>query len=166
MKKEIKSMQDDEKYIVLNNPLRNPKFIRKIGKGKESIINETYTPKIFYEIVSRLKPEHLEGIKRNESIFFDLQIKDFLEEIGANGKNFKHLIQSVEALQSTILKWKDGDNVTSVPIISKSIHNEKTGKIELFIDSDLARRILEVKDKENFSFLKTVCFCMTRHNLF
>jgi hypothetical protein len=158
MKKEIKSMQDDEKYIVLNNPLRNPKFIRKIGKGKESIINETYTPKIFYEIVSRLKPEHLEGIKRNESIFFDLQIKDFLEEIGANGKNFKHLIQSVEALQSTILKWKDGDNVTSVPIISKSIHNEKTGKIELFIDSDLARRILEVKDKENFSFLKSNVF--------
>ena len=151
-------MQDDEKYIVLNNPLRNPKFIRKIGKGKESIINETYTPKIFYEIVSRLKPEHLEGIKRNESIFFDLQIKDFLEEIGANGKNFKHLIQSVEALQSTILKWKDGDNVTSVPIISKSIHNEKTGKIELFIDSDLARRILEVKDKENFSFLKSNVF--------
>ena len=42
----IKSMQQDENYVVLSNPLASPKFIRMIGKGKELSINDTYTPKI------------------------------------------------------------------------------------------------------------------------
>lgn len=161
IKETIKGLQSDEDYILLNNPLSSPKFIRTIGKGqnkKELSINETYTPKVFYEIVSRLKPEHLEGIKRTETVKFDINIKQFLEEIGANIKNYRHLIDSVDALQSTLLKWKEGHETITVPIITKSIHNDKTGKIELYVDSDLAKRVLEVREKENFSFLKSNVF--------
>lgn len=160
-KETVSNLQSDDNYIVLSNPLASPKFIRTIGKGqskKELSVNETYTPKVFYEIVSRLTPEHLEGIKRTETIKFDINIKQFLTEIGANSKNYKHLIDSVDALISTNLKWKEGNDTITTPIISKSIHNEKTGKIELYVDSDLAKHILEVKDKENFSFLKSNIF--------
>jgi hypothetical protein len=160
-KETVNNLQSDDNYIVLSNPLASPKFIRTIGKGqskKELSVNETYTPKVFYEIVSRLTPEHLEGIKRTETIKFDINIKQFLTEIGANSKNYKHLIDSVDALISTNLKWKEGNDTITTPIISKSIHNEKTGKIELYVDSDLAKHILGVKDKENFSFLKSNIF--------
>jgi plasmid replication initiation protein len=160
-KETVNNLQSDDNYIVLSNPLASPKFIRTIGKGqnkKELSVSETYTPKVFYEIVSRLTPEHLEGIKRTETIKFDINIKQFLTEIGANSKNYRHLIDSVDALISTNLKWKEGNDTITTPIISKSIHNEKTGKIELYVDSDLAKHILEVKDKENFSFLKSNIF--------
>ncbi len=160
-KETVNNLQSDDNYVVLSNPLASPKFIRTIGKGqnkKELSVNETYTPKVFYEIVSRLTPEHLEGIKRTETIKFDINIKQFLTDIGANSKNYRHLIDSVDALISTNLKWKEGNDTITTPIISKSIHNEKTGKIELYVDSDLAKHILEVKDKENFSFLKSNIF--------
>jgi hypothetical protein len=99
-KKAILEFQNNEDYIILNNPLASPKFIRLIGKGKEMTINDVYTPKIFYEIASRLTPEHLLDIQRNQSIVFEIQIKDFLESIGANKKNYKHFIESVEIMQS------------------------------------------------------------------
>ncbi len=160
-KETVTNLQSDDNYIVLSNPLASPKFIRTIGKGqnkKELSVNETYTPKVFYEIVSRLTPEHLNGIKRTETLKFEINIKQFLEDIGANSKNYRHLIDSVDALINTNLKWKEGNDTITTPIISKSIHNEKTGKIELYVDSDLAKHILEVKDKENFSFLKSNIF--------
>lgn len=157
-KKEIVDIQNNEDYIILNNPLASPKFIRLIGKGKEMTITDIYTPKIFYEIASRLTPEHLFNIQRNQSIVFDIQIKDFLESIGANKKNYKHFIESVEIMQSNLLRWKEGDDIITTAIVTKSIHNPKTGKVEMFIDSDIAKRILEIKIDGNFSFLKSNVF--------
>ncbi|MFC3813295.1 hypothetical protein [Lacihabitans lacunae] len=157
-KKQIVEIQNNEDYIILNNPLASPKFIRLIGKGKEMTINDVYTPKIFYEIASRLTPEHLLNIKRNQSIVFDISIKDFLQSIGANKKNYKHFIESVEIMQSNLLRWKEGDDIITTAIVTKSIHNPKTGKVEMFIDSDIAKRILEIKIDGNFSFLKSNVF--------
>jgi hypothetical protein len=154
----IKSMQQDENYVVLSNPLASPKFIRMIGKGKELSINDTYTPKIFIEIASKLTPEHLEGLNRSQTIKLEIKIKDFLQDIGANVKNYKHLIDSIEIMQSNLLRWKEGDEVITTAIISKSVHNEKTGKVEIYVDSDIARHILEVKKQSNFHFLKSNIF--------
>lgn len=154
----LEGLQTNADYVILSNPLASPKFVRVMGKGKTQAINEVYTPKIFYEIVSKLMPEHLEGVKRNENISFDIKIKDFLIDIGGNPKNYKHLIDSIEIMQSTVIKWKEGDETISVPIVSKSIHNEKTGRVQLFVDIDLANRILEVKKDGNFSFLKSNVF--------
>lgn len=154
----IKSMQQDENYVVLSNPLASPKFIRMIGKGKELSINDTYTPKIFIEIASKLTPEHLEGLNRSQTIKLEIKIKDFLQDIGANVKNYKHLIDSIEIMQSNLLRWKEGDEVITTAIISKSVHNEKTGKVEIYVDSDISRHILEVKKQSNFHFLKSNIF--------
>ena len=151
----IKSMQQDENYVVLSNPLASPKFIRMIGKGKELSINDTYTPKIFIEIASKLTPEHLEGLNRSQTIKLEIKIKEFLQDIGANVKNYKHLIDSIEIMQSNLLRWREGDEVITTAIISKSVHNEKTGKVEIYVDSDIAKHILEVKKQSNFHFLKS-----------
>lgn len=154
----IKSMQQDENYVVLSNPLASPKFIRMIGKGKEIAINDTYTPKIFIEIASQLTPEHLEGLDRSQTIKLNINIREFLQNIGANIKNYKHLIDSIEIMQSNILKWREGNEVITTAIINKAVHNEKTGKVEIFVDSDIARHILEVKRNSNFHFLKSNIF--------
>jgi plasmid replication initiation protein len=164
-KQTIKALQDDNDYVIMNNPLASPKFIREIGKDKFSPIEkDTYTPKVFYEIASRLSSAMLENVKRNENIVFELNIKQFLTDIGANTKNFDYLIKTVKSMQSVLLTWKEGEKgnrrTITVPIISKSIHHENTGKIELFVDIDLARHILEVSEKENFSFLKSNLFSL------
>ena len=157
-KKAIIEFQNNEDYIILNNPLASPKFIRLIGKGKEMTINDVYTPKIFYEIASRLTPEHLLDIQRNQSIVFEIQIKDFLESIGANKKNYKHFIESVEIMQSNLLRWKEGEEIITTAIVTKSIHNPKSGSVEMYVDSDIAKRILDIKGDGNFSFLKSNVF--------
>jgi plasmid replication initiation protein len=154
----IKAMQQDGNYVILSNPLASPKFIRMMGKGKEMAVNDIYTPKIFIEIASKLTPEHLEGLNRNQTIKLEIKIKDFLQDIGANIKNYKHLIDSIEIMQSHILKWREGDEVITTSIINKAVHNEKTGKVEIYVDSDIARHILEVKKQSNFHFLKSNIF--------
>jgi hypothetical protein len=157
-KRNISDFQENSDYIILNNPLASPKFIRLIGKGKEVTVNDTYTPKIFYEIASKLTPEHLANVERNQTIVIEIQIKDFLGSIGANKKNYRHFIESVEIMQSNLLRWKEGDQFITTAIVTKSIHNPKTGKVELYIDSDIARHILEIKEDGNFSFLKSNIF--------
>jgi len=64
------------------------------------------------------------------------------------------LIESAEMLQTTLLKWREGKLEVSTTIISQMIHDEGSGKIQLFIVRDLAQKILEVNERENFSFLK------------
>lgn len=155
MSSQIEGFQNNPDYVIFNNPLSNPKFVRKLSRTETKSINEIYTPKLFIEIASRLKPEHLEGLKRNENVSFVLNIREFLEEIEVNPKHgYGYLVDSADMLQSTVLKWTEGSKETSVTVISKMIHDKGSGKIEFFIDSDLAQKILQVKDSENFSFLK------------
>lgn len=159
MKKQtIDDLQSSSDYVILNNPLASPKFIRMISKGNEITVNDIYTPKVFYEIASRLTPEHLSSLHKDQNIVFEIQIKEFLESIGANKKNYKHLIESIDLMQSSLLRWKEGDEIITTAIIAKSKHNPKTGKIKIYVDNDIARRILEIKEDGNFSFLKSNVF--------
>lgn len=154
----INALQEDNDYIVLSNPLSSPKFVRMIGKDKEITISDTYTPKIFYEIVSRLTPENLQGIKENQNIKLDININQFLKDIGANSKNYKHLITSIEALQTILFKWKENGLEHRSTIINYSIHDPKSGKVQVQIHEKMVKHILEVKQKDNFSFLKSNIF--------
>ena len=154
----VKELQQNPDYVILNNPLASPKFVRMIGKGKEIAINDIYTPKIFYDIASKLTPEHMIDIQRNQSVVLEIHLGDFLDSIGANKKNYKHLIDSIETMQSNLLRWKEGDDIITTSIVTKSIHNPKTGRMEIFVDSDIAKRIIEVKEDGNFSFLKNNVF--------
>lgn len=78
----INDLQNNSDYIILNNPLAVPKFVRKLGRGKEHTLNEIYTSKIFFEIVSQLTPQHLVAEGGDYARIF-LKIGDFLEASGA-----------------------------------------------------------------------------------
>lgn len=160
MSKETDGLLSNPDYVILDNPLANPKFIRLLGKEKQELISDTYTPKLFYEIISKLTPEHLQNIVENQNIKLEIKIKPFLNEIGANEKNYKNLIISVKALQTTLLEWKEGDKFLSTPIITFAEHEPKSGKVDIQIHEKLVKRILEVKEKGNFSFLKSNIFLL------
>ena len=77
----IEDLQNNSDVVILNNPIATPTFIRQLSKSKKEEINEVYTPKLFYEIASRLKPSDLENLSRNTNIVLTLEIKDFLKSI-------------------------------------------------------------------------------------
>lgn len=162
MSKEIEALQKNPDFVILNNPLSSPKFVRAISK-KESeplSLRDIYTPKLFYEIASRLKPEDLEHIKTTESIIIEIQTKQFAEAIGATNNNnfYKDLKNTADYLMSVKVPFKGKDGLpTNVGIVTKTKTDEK-GKIILFIDGELAQKILEVTDHGNFSFLKEYIF--------
>lgn len=154
-KKEIEALQQNPDYIIMNNPLASPKFVRAISKSEQKTITEIYTPKVFYEIVSKLKPEHLVGIANNQNITVEIVIKDFLREIGAEKtKNYQHLITSVETLQTTILKWRDDKGEHRSPIVAFSTHDRNSSIIQVQVHEKLVKLILDVKEKGNFGFFK------------
>lgn len=154
-RKDIEALQQNPDYIIMNNPLASPKFVRAISKSEQKTITEIYTPKVFYEIVSRLKPEHLNGIAKNQNVTIEIVIKDFLKDIGAEKtKNYQHLITSVETLQTTILKWKDEHGEHRSPIVAFSTHDHKSSTIQVQVHEKLVKVILDVKEKGNYSFLK------------
>jgi plasmid replication initiation protein len=152
----IKELQNSPDYIILNNPLSAPKFIRKISMKKEVMPSEVYTPKLFYEIISRLKPEHLLGVSKEQNITLKLSIKDFLKSVDAgNSKNlYRHVIDCVDRLQVTQVKWTENALEKGTTIISYYEHNPQSGEIEVQIHSELAKKVLELTYDEHFSFLK------------
>lgn len=153
--KEIESLQQNPDYIIMNNPLASPRFVRAISKSEQRTITEIYTPKVFYEIVSKLKPEHLDGVANNQNITIAITIKDFLREIGAEKtKNYQHLITSVETLQTTILKWRDEKGEHRSPIVAFSTHDRNSSTIQVQVHEKLVKLILDVKEKGNFGFFK------------
>ena len=56
----INALQYNTDVVILNNPLSAPKLILKLGRGKGNKLqlSEVYTPKLFYDIISRITPEH------------------------------------------------------------------------------------------------------------
>jgi plasmid replication initiation protein len=152
----IKELQNSPDYIILNNPLSAPKFIRKISMKKEVMPSEVYTPKLFYEIISRLKPEHLLGVSKEQNITLKLSIKDFLKSVDAgNSKNlYRHVIDCIDRLQVTQVKWTENALEKGTTIISYYEHNPQSGEIEVQIHSELAKKVLELTYDEHFSFLK------------
>ena len=159
---EIESMQSSSDFVVLNNPLSNPKFIRAISKSdtKTLSVRDVYTRKLFFEIASRLKPEDLQDIKTTESITIEIQVKQFAEEIGATNNNnfYTDLKNTAEYLRSLSIPFIGNDGLqTTVGIVTKVKTDEK-GKMILFIDGELAQKILEINERGNFSFLKKYIF--------
>ena len=70
----MNDLQNNPDYVILNNPLSALKFVRKLSLKTEQTLTEVYTPKLFYEIITRLKPEHLEGISKGQSIILKINI--------------------------------------------------------------------------------------------
>ncbi len=157
----IEELQENSEVVILNNPLATPSFIRQISKSKRTEVNEVYTPKIFFEIASRLKPSDLKNISRNTNIVLTLEIKNFLKSIQTtNTSGYSYLIESIKHLQTTLVEWVEGKETIVVPIITQSVHTHDSGKIDLYVSHDLARQILQVKETQNFSFFKKNIFAL------
>ena len=162
MSKNIESLQNSSDFVILNNPLASPKFVRRISKTETKAISvkEIYAPKLFFEVASRLKPADLEQIKMTESVAIEINIKQFAEAIGStNSSNFYTDIRNTaEYLSDLKMSFIGNDGLlTTVGVFNKTKTDEK-GKIIVFVDGELAQRILDVREKGNFSFLKEYIF--------
>jgi hypothetical protein len=155
----INDLQNNPDYIILNNPLAVPKFVRKLGRGKEHALNEVYTSKIFFEIVSQLTPQHLEAEEGNYATIF-LKIGDFLEASGAKkSKNFyKYIIDCVDLLQTTQVKWEDTQYNYGMSVVPFYKHEKQSGTIEIHVNKEFVKAVLSVSQNEHFSFLKKHLF--------
>lgn len=155
----INDLQNNSDYIILNNPLAVPKFVRKLGRGKEHTFNEIYTSKIFFEIVSQLTPQHLVDQEGDYARIF-LKIGDFLEASGAKkSKNFyKYIIDCVDLLQTTQVKWEDTQYNYGMSVVPFYKHEKQSGTIEIHVNKEFVRAVLAVSQNEHFSFLKKHLF--------
>ncbi len=155
----IDDLQNNPDYVVLNNPLAVPKFIRKISRGKERTLSEVYTPKIFFEIVSRLTPTHLDT-EGGDYVKIDFSISDFLAASGAkNSKNFyRHILDCIDLLQTTQVKWEDTEHNYGMSVIPFYKHEKNSGVVEIHVNKELVRTVLAVTQHEHFSFLKKYLF--------
>jgi plasmid replication initiation protein len=153
----IKELQYNPEVVILNNPLSAPKLVRKLGKGKELQLNEIYAPKLFYDIVSRITPEHLKQFDEGKTtVTLSLSIKDFLKSVNAgNSKSlYTHVVNCIDLLQTTQVKWSDVEKDYGTTIITHYEHHKGTGKIDLVLYKELVKKVVEVSQNEHFSFLK------------
>lgn len=166
MNKDVLALQSNPNFVILNNPLANPKFIRAVSKGEKKALSskETYTPKLFFEIASKLTQSDLEKIREdngrineNASISVDINIKQFAEAIGATKNNnfYADLKNTATYLANIQIPFVDANGKLSfVGIVNNKTKFDEKGSMTLFVDGEMAEIILDVKDKENFSFLK------------
>jgi hypothetical protein len=152
----VRDLQENADYVILNNPLSTPKLVRKLSMKKEVAPSEIYTPKLFYDLISRLKPEHLDGVRKDQNVSLTIDIGEFLKSTDAgNSKSlYAHVVECVDMMQTTQVKWSDSQSDYGTTIINFYEHHKGSGKITVQIHSELVRKVLEVTYHEHFSFLK------------
>jgi Initiator Replication protein len=153
----IRELQNNPDVVILNNPLSAPKLVRKLGKGKDVQLNEVYAPKLFYDIVSRITPDHLKLFDEGQTtVSINLSIKDFLKSVNAgNSKSlYSHVINCIDLLQTTQVKWSDSEKDYGTTIITHYEHHKGTGVVEMVLYKEFVKKVVEVSQNEHFSFLK------------
>jgi hypothetical protein len=157
----IAELQNNADVVILNNPLAAPKLVRRLGRKREVQPSEIYLPKLFYDIISRITPDHLQQFEEGKTtVSLTLNIKEFLDNSsGSNSKSlYKHVIDCIEELQTTLIKWSDDASDYGSSIITYSKHIRGTGKVEIVLYKEFVKRIVEVTQNEHFSFLKLHLF--------
>ncbi len=109
----IREIQNNPDYIILNNPLAAPKFVKQIGRNKEERpTTDIYTQKIFFEIVSKLTPAHLENTDE-KYIQLDFNVSEFLETLGIEKKEnyYKNILNSLYEMQNLTVKYETDEKL-------------------------------------------------------
>lgn len=161
MSNAIAEMQASNDYLILDNAFSSPKFVKQLSKTEYKLAKtDTYTLKLFAELLSRLNYELLENTTKLNQIEIEINIKDFLNDIGVgHNMGYNYVIEASRYLKTLMLQWKEKDGIIKESVfVSYSEHNPKTGKVNLFIPQQFAKRVLDVGMKENFSFLKQNLF--------
>ena len=161
--KVINDLQNNTDYVIMNNPLSALKFVKNLGVGKEKSLTEVYTPKLFYDIISRLQPEHLTGVNALQNVNLKISIKDFLDstETGNSKNLYKHVINCIDSLQGMQVKWTENGCDIGVAVIVHYNHDARSGVVDVQVHSELVRKILELTNNDHFSFLKKYLFKLT-----
>ena len=170
MNKEILAFQNNPNFVILNNPLANPKFVRAISKTEKKALSakETYTPKLFFEVASRLQLTDLDKI-RDENGFIDdeksirveINIREFAKAIGATKNNsfivdLKNTATFLSSIQIPFIDAKG--ELTFVGVVNNKAKFTENGNMTLFVDGEMADIILNVRENGNFSFLKEIYY--------
>ena len=132
----ISELQHNSDVVILNNPLSAPKLVRKLSKNSEMQINEVYIPKLFYDIISRITPRHLELFEEGKDIVtLTINIKEFLDSISTGYSNnlYRHVIDCIDLLQTTQVKWKDNEKESATSIITHYDYYPRQGKVEVVL---------------------------------
>ena len=100
---------------------------------------------VVHEIISRLTPEHLDGVSKQQNILLRINIKDFLKEVDtAKSRNlYSHIIDCVDRLQTTQVKWTENGCEIGTTIISYYEHFPETNEIEVQVHSELVKKVLD-----------------------
>jgi hypothetical protein len=153
----ITDLQNNPDFVILNNPLSAPKFIRKLGKKQDKSLTEIHTPKLFYDIISRITPEHLQQFEEGkDTVTLTLPIGAYLKATGSgNSKNlYRHVIDCIDLMQTTQVKWKDGEKEIGTAIITHYEYHPGQGKVEVVLYKEFVKQVVLVTQDEHFSFLK------------
>ena len=156
----IKKLQEDQDYVILDNPFASPRFVKGLGKSEYTVAKTNiYSLKLFTELLSQINENILENTSELNQIKVEINIKDFLDQIDVeHNKGHHYVIETTHYLKKLIIQWtEDGIQKESV-FISYSEHNPHTGRISIFMPQQFAKRVLKVGMKENFSYLKKHLF--------
>ena len=155
----IKELQYNTDVVILNNPLSAPKLVRKLSKNHEIQLNEVYISKLFYDIISRITPEHLEMFEQGKDVVkLMINIGEFLNSISTGNSNnlYRHVIDCIDLLQTTQVKWKDkeGQKESGTSIITHYDYYPRQGKVEIVLYKEFVKQVVQVTQNEHFSFFK------------
>ena len=152
----IQEIQNNPDYIILNNPLAAPKFVKQIGRNKEERpATDIYTQKIFFEIVSKLTPAHIENTNE-KYIQLNFNVSEFLDTLGIEKKEnyYKNILNSLYEMQNLTVKYETDDKIGSYSVIPDIEYKKNKGDLTLDLNRKLVEKILDIRNNENFSFLK------------
>jgi hypothetical protein len=152
----IREIQNNPDYIILNNPLAAPKFVKQIGRNKEERpTTDIYTQKIFFEIVSKLTPAHLENTDE-KYIQLNFNVSEFLDTLGIEKKEnyYKNILNSLYEMQNLTVKYETDEKIGSYSVIPDIEYKKNKGDLTLDLNRKLVEKVLDIRNNENFSFLK------------
>lgn len=87
-----------------------------------------------------------------------IDIDAFLKAVSGDNSNYRYVIEAIDTLQHTQIKWMQGQHLVSASVISAYKHIPRSGTINIWVFSELARRLLDINQGQNFSFLKDRIF--------
>lgn len=156
----VQDFQNNPDYVILNNSLSNPKFIKSMGKATfAQPLSDLYIPKIFVQIISKLTPQHLEN-KVGNYVKIHFNINEFLDEVGVGNRRgfYTHILESIKTMQSITVQYEDKNTIFGYSLIPAYEFGKNKGHLILDIHENIVREILEVNQHSNFSYLKQNLF--------
>ena len=75
-----------------------------------------------------------------------------------NAINYRHILDCIDLLQTTQVKWEDTEHNYGMSVIPYYKHEKNSGIVEIHVNKELVRTVLAVTQHEHFSFLKKYLF--------